>query len=249
MKYCNLNINLTNKEELFKIDKNKTKCIVTLNAQIIRLANTNEELFNFVNQNYTTLDGQIPLKFARLTDKKFKQVEKLSGSEIVFDFCEYAKENNMKIYFLGGLEDSNRQAVLNVKEKYGIEVGGYSPPYENYPFSEKFVKDCMNHIKEEKPDIIFVGFGAPKQEFFMRDNLEELTKYGVKFAIGSGGTVDFVSGKIKRAPKLISKMGLEGIYRLFKQFNKARIKRITYSFGFFKYIKGQPLFAKRKEKN
>ena len=44
-------------------------------------------------------------------------------------------------------------------------------------------------------------------------------------------------------------MGLEGIYRLFKQFNKARIKRITYSFGFFKYIKGQPSFAKRKEKN
>lgn len=248
MKYCNLNINLKNKEELFEIDQNKTKCIVTLNAQIIRLANTNKELFDFINQNYATLDGQIPLIFAKITDEKFKQVEKLSGSEMVFDFCEYAKENNMKIYFLGGLEDSNKQAVFNVKEKYGIKVGGYSPPYENYPFSEKFVKDCMEHIKEEKPDIIFVGFGAPKQEFFMRDNLEELTKNGVKFVIGSGGTVDFVSGKIKRSPKWISKIGLEGIYRLFKQFNKTRIKRIIYSFGFFKYIKGKPLFIKKEEK-
>ena len=42
MEYCNLNINLTNKKELFEIDKKKTKCIVTLNAQIICLANTNQ---------------------------------------------------------------------------------------------------------------------------------------------------------------------------------------------------------------
>ncbi len=248
MKYCNLNINLTNKKELFEIDSNKTKCIVTLNAQIIRLANTNKKLFDFVNRNYATIDGQVPLKIARLVDKRFKQVEKLSGSEIVYDFCEYAKKNNMKIYFLGGKEDSNKQAVKNVKEKYGIEVDGYSPSYEDYPFSEKFVKDCMSHIKKSKPDIIFVGFGAPKQEFFMNDNLDELTKCGVKFAIGSGGTVDFVSGKVKRAPEKVSKMGLEGVYRLFKEFNKARFKRIIYSFGFFKYVKGKPSFIKEEEK-
>lgn len=154
----------------------------------------------------------------------------------------------MKLYFLGGKEDSNAQAVLNVKEKYGIKVDGYSPSYEDYPFSKKFIDDCMSHIKKSKPDIIFIGFGAPKQEFFMRDNLKELTQLGVKFAIGSGGTVDFVSGKIKRAPEKISKLGLEGIYRLFKQFNKARFKRIIYSFGFFKYINGKPSFVKKKEK-
>lgn len=248
MKYCNLNINIKNKKDLFEIDNEKTKCIVTLNAQIIRLANTNKDLYDFVNSNYASIDGQVPLKFARLKDKKFKKVEKLSGSEIVYDFCEYAKKNNMKLYFLGGKEDSNAQAVLNVKEKYGIKVDGYSPSYEDYPFSKKFVDDCMSHIKKSKPDIIFVGFGAPKQEFFMRDNLKELTQLGVKFAIGSGGTVDFVSGKIKRAPEKISKLGLEGIYRLFKQFNKARFKRIIYSFGFFKYINGKPSFVKKKEK-
>ena len=51
MEFCNLNINLTNKEELFELDKKKTKCIVTLNAQIICLANTNKELYDFVNSN------------------------------------------------------------------------------------------------------------------------------------------------------------------------------------------------------
>lgn len=246
MKYCNLNINLTNKKELFEMDPKRPKCIVTLNAQIICLANTNKELFDFVNSNYATIDGQIPLKCGKIFKRKdFRNVEKLSGSEIVYDFCEYAKENNLKLFFLGGRADSNREAVIKTKEKYGIDVSGFSPEYENYPFSKKFVDSCFIEMNKFKPDIVFIGFGAPKQEFFMRDNLERLKKCGVKYAIGSGGTVDFVSGKIKRAPKWISKMGLEGFYRLFKEFNKARFKRLTGSFKFFKYIWKKPKFMKK----
>ncbi len=246
MEYCNLNINLTNKKELFEIDKKKPKCIVTLNAQIICVANTNKELYDFVNSNYATIDGEIPLKFARIFKRKqFKKVEKLSGSEIIYDFCEFAKEKKMKLFFLGGMEDSNKQAVINIKEKYGIEVDGFSPKYENYPFSKEFVNSCFKHMEKFRPDIVFVGFGCPKQEFFMRDNMDRMKKCGVKFAVGSGGTVDFVSGKIKRAPKFIVKIGFEGVYRLFQEFNKARLKRLAGSFGFFKYIWRKPKFDKK----
>lgn len=246
MEYCNLNINLTNKKELFEIDKNKPKCIVTLNAQIICLANTNKELYDFVNSNYATIDGEIPLKMAKLFKRRdFKKVEKLSGSEIIYDFCELAKKNKMKLFFLGGKEDSNTQAVKNIKEKYGIEVAGFSPKYEDYPFSKKFIDSCFKEMDKFNPDIVFVGFGAPKQEFFMRDNMDRLKKCGVKFAVGSGGTVDFVSGKVKRAPKFISKIGLEGLYRLFQEFNKARFKRLVKSFGFIKYIWKKPKFNKK----
>ena len=245
--YCNLNINLKNKKELFEIDPKKPKCIVTLNAQIICLANTNEELYKFVNDNYATIDGQIPLRLGKIFKRKeLRGVEKLSGSEIVYDFCEYAKKNKKKLFFLGGKEDSNSGAVKNVKEKYGIEVAGFSPEYENYPFSKKFVDSCFKEMDKFKPDIVFIGFGAPKQEFFMRDNMDRLKKCGVKFAIGSGGTVDFVSGKIKRAPKWIVKLGLEGVYRLFQEFNKARFKRLMNSFKFIKYIWKKPTFMKKK---
>ena len=246
MEYCNLNINLTNKKELFEIDKQKPKCIVTLNAQIICLANKNKELYDFINSNYATIDGEIPLKFAKLFKRKqFKKVEKLSGSEIIYDFCEFAKKNKMKLFFLGGMEDSNRQAVINIKKQYDIEVSGFSPKYENYPFSKEFVDSCFKEMDKFRPDIVFVGFGCPKQEFFMRDNINKLKKCGVKFAIGSGGTVDFVSGKVKRAPKFIVKIGFEGVYRLFQEFNKTRLKRLAQSFGFFKYIWRKPKFDKK----
>ncbi len=242
MEFCNLNINIKNKKDLFKEDKKKTKCIVTLNAQIIYLANTNKDLHEFVNSNYATIDGQVPLKVARRKNKFFKDVEKLSGSEFVYDFCELAKEKKLKVFFLGGKEESNKAAVKNVKEKYGIEVAGFSPVYENYPFSKKFVDSCKKEIKAFKPDIIFVGFGAPKQEFFMRDNLDFLTECKVKYAVGSGGTVDFVGGIIKRSPKWISKLGLEGVYRLFKEFNKARWNRLVVSTKFFRFVNHKPEF-------
>jgi N-acetylglucosaminyldiphosphoundecaprenol N-acetyl-beta-D-mannosaminyltransferase len=246
VEYCNLNINLTNKKELFEIDKKKTKCIVTLNAQIICLANTNQELYEFVNSNYATIDGQVPLKCAKIFKRKeFKNCEKLSGSEIIYDFCELAKKKKMKLFFLGGKEESNARAVENIKKDYGIEVAGFSPKYENYPFSKGFVESCFKEMEAFKPDIVFVGFGAPKQEFFMRDNMDRLKKCGVKYAVGSGGTVDFVSGIVKRAPKWVAKLGLEGFYRLFQEFNKARFKRLTNSFKFFKYIWKKPKFIKK----
>ncbi len=236
MKFCNININLKNKEELLQNLNGKIKCIITLNAQIIVLANENPRLLNFINRNYVTLDGEIPLKVAKILDPDFRDVIKLSGSDIVYDFCDFAKENNLKIFFLGGREKSVRNAVENVEKKYSIQVAGFSPEFENYPFTDRFTEECQSRIKEFKPDILFVGFGAGKQEYFIEDNLDFLEACKVQYVIGSGGTVDFVSGSIKRAPKWISKIGLEGFYRFFQEVSIARAQRILISFKFFKYI-------------
>ena len=244
MKFCNLNFNILNKKELFKRSENETKCIATVNAQFIVLANTNKRYMDYINNNYATFDGEIPLKVARKRDKEFDNAEKLPGSEIVYDFCQFAKDNSMKVFFLGGYEDSNRDAVKIIKEKYGIQIEGYSPPYEPYPFSITFIENCLTKINNFRPDIIFVGFGAPKQEWFIEENKEYFNKIGVKYLIGSGGTFEFVSGKIKRAPKWVSKLGFESIFRLLQELNISRIKRIFYSFKFFRYIKQTPKWKK-----
>lgn len=240
MKFCNIEFNILHKDDLFVRLENETKCIATVNAQFIVLANTDKRYMDYINSHYATFDGEIPLKEAKKHYSEFKDAEKLPGSEIVYDFCQYAKENSLRMFFLGGYEDSNKAAVEIVKERYGVEIDGYSPPYEKYPFSDGFIENCMSRITEFKPDIIFVGFGAPKQEWFIEEQLEKLNSIGVKYIIGSGGTFEFVSGKIKRAPAWISKIGLESVYRLLQELNIARIKRIFYSFRFFKYIKHKP---------
>lgn len=240
MFFCNIDFNIFNKSALFQRMDSETKCITTVNAQIIVLANTDKRYMDYINSNYVTFDGEIPLKEARKFSKEFYTAEKLPGSEIVYDFCEYAKKNNLKVFFLGGYENSNKLAVEKIHKDYGIEIEGFSPKYETYPFSKKFVDSCLKRIEAYRPDIIFVGFGAPKQEYFIEDNIQFFKKIGVKYLIGSGGTFEFVSGRIKRAPVWISKIGLESFYRFFKEISFVRLKRIIYSFRFFKYIKHTP---------
>lgn len=244
MEFCNINFNIFNKNELFERKPNETKCIATVNAQFIVLANTNERYMNYINSNYATFDGEVPLKKAKKNSANFKNAQKLPGSEIVYDFAEFAAKNNLRTFYLGGYEDSNQKAVEVIKEKYGIEIEGFSPKYEPYPFSKEFVQSCKEKIENFKPQILFVGFGAPKQEFFIEENKQFFEKMGIQYIIGCGGTFEFVSGKISRAPKWIQNCGFEGLYRLFQEFGIMRIKRILYSFKFYKYIKRKPDFQK-----
>jgi N-acetylglucosaminyldiphosphoundecaprenol N-acetyl-beta-D-mannosaminyltransferase len=248
MTFCNINFNLKNKNDLFKpIENNKTKLIITANAQFIVEANISRRFFEILNNNYVTFDGRIPYisaKFLNLFNKnsvKF-DYEKLSGSDIIYDFCEFAKTNNYKMFFLGGNDESNKIAVEEVKSEYNILISGYSPNFEDYPFSDKFNSLCLKEIIDFRPEIIFVGFGTPKQEFWIDDHIEILSNIGVKYVIGCGGTFDFVSKKIKRAPIFLQKIGLEGLYRFFQEPSKMRYKRLIISLNFFKYIWHKPVF-------
>lgn len=236
VRFCNIIFNITNRKALFEKADKRTKCIITVNAQIIVYANENQRLMEFINRNYATMDGEVPLKVAKIVNPHFRNVIKLSGSDIVYDFCDYAKKNNLKIFFLGGEKNSVLKAVANVRKKYAIQADGFSPDFEEYPFSDNFTKNCQERIKKFSPDILFVGFGAKKQEFFMEDNQNFLDECGVKYAVGSGGTVNFVAGNIRRAPRWISNIGFEGVYRFFQEISVERARRILISFKFLKYI-------------
>lgn len=237
--FCNIRFNLLNSYNLFDIADNKPKVIVPVNAQVIVLANKNRRFMNIINSNYSTFDGEVPFKIARLK-RMYRKAEALKGSEIIYDFIEFAKKNGLRVFLLGGKETSNKKSIDKLTNEYDVKACGYSPEFENYPFSEKFVTDSINRISLFKPDILFIGFGAPKQEFFIDDQYKELEKLGIKYIISCGGTFEFFSGEIKRAPKWISKIGLEGLYRLTQEMNKARLMRLLESFGFFKYIISKP---------
>jgi N-acetylglucosaminyldiphosphoundecaprenol N-acetyl-beta-D-mannosaminyltransferase len=243
MFFCNINFNLRNKTELFeRIHSDETKIIFTLNAAVIVEANRTKRLFNMLNRNYVSFDGQVPFIAAKLLNKNF-WFEKLSGSDIIYDFCEFAKEKRYRVFFLGSREDSNAFAVTNIKKMYSINIAGYSPEFEDYPFSDRFNNNCLNRLDRFKPDILFVGFGTPKADFWVEDNLEILKQLEIKYVICCGGAFDFVSNHIKRAPWIIQKIGLEGLYRFFQEPNKMRIIRLINSFGFFRYIWHKPDFA------
>lgn len=214
---------------------NRLKQIATVNAEFIVEAHRDQKFLDVLKKSMLVFDGEIPFRLAKLLNPK-KHIEKLPGSELVYDFCELAKRDSLRVFLLGGLEKSNSDAVSTLRDKYSIDIEGFSPEYAKLPFSIDHNNSILEKIKSFEPDILLVGFGAKKQELWTSQNYEDLNDIGVKWAIGVGGTFEMVAGVLKRAPKWIQKSGLEGFYRFLKEPKLFRFKRLIKSFGIFKYV-------------
>lgn len=235
MRICNVDINCFKKQDLFLI-RNSTQIVVTVNAEAIVRSQSNSRLRRIISNNISTIDGQIPLWLGMISSPHIK-VEKLSGSDIIYDYCKWAESNNYKVFLLGGSKESNKEATMQLGLKFpNLLLKGYSSPYAAYPFRTEMNHYILLQIEAFKPDILFVGFGMGKQEFWADDNLSRLTDMGVKYVIGCGGTFDFVSGRIKRAPFWVQRIGIEGLWRLIVEPKLFRFRRLLLSFGIFYYF-------------
>jgi N-acetylglucosaminyldiphosphoundecaprenol N-acetyl-beta-D-mannosaminyltransferase len=238
MTFCNISFSLLSKKEIFCDDsiQHETKIIIPTNASLIVLANKNKRFMEILNKCYVTFDGTIPFLFAKMFTKK--GIAKMSGSDLIYDFCEYAQSKKLKLFVLGGDKKYNTRAVEKLRIAYpSLYIDGFSPPCEVYPVSDIFTQLCFERINKYKPDILFVAFGAPKQEYWIDDNRKVFFELGVKYIVACGGTIDFVAGKVTRAPEIIQKAGLESIYRFIKEPTIKRMERIFESLEFFRYIK------------
>lgn len=140
----------------------------------------------------------------------------ISGVDFMEALCKMAEDLAFTVGFLGGgLGVAEKAAECLIKKYPGLKVsfisdGGKVDGLGKLPKS----------LKLPKTDILFVGFGHPKQEYWIWENLPKIP---VKVAMGVGGSFDYISGKIPRAPKWVRNLGLEWLFRLVIQ--PWRIKR------------------------
>lgn len=231
--FCGITFKGLTKEKCL-LDDGCFKQIVTVNSEFIVRAQEDDEFKTLINQGVATFDGQIPYFLAKLKHSNSK-FEKIAGSDFIYDVCEYARKHHKKVFLLGGKEESNAISVSKLREKYGIDIEGYSPPYAPYPFPEELNKVILSKIARVKPHFLFVGFGAVKQDRWIFEHKGLLEQFGVRCAVGSGGTFEFVSEQIKRAPKLFQRIGLEGVWRLIAEPSLFRFRRILVSCRIFYY--------------
>lgn len=162
--------------------------------------------------DYIVCDSKIVYWAAKFLGKKIK--EKISGSDFFPSFCQYYKNNpNIKIFLLGGTEESVEIAKANINHKLSnpIVVGGYSPPigFENDEEENRKIIDLIN---KSSATVLAIGVGAPKQEKWICRHKHKLTK--VKIFMAVGATINFEAGREKRSPKWMSEAGLEWLYRM-----------------------------------
>lgn len=205
--------NLSQKETLkwiTRVVKEKTpRQIITVNPEILMEARQNPAFLDILNQSDLNVpDGAGLLIAAKFSEQELK--ERVTGVDLV---GQLAKEK-FSLYLLGGKDDvAQTTADALVKNNPELKIAGVDEGGEVGERGE-VKNEVLEKIREAKPDILLVAFGAPKQEFFISRYKNELN---VPVSIGVGGAFDFLSGQIPRAPSWMQKIGLEWLYRLFKQ--------------------------------
>ncbi|HEY2328458.1 MAG TPA: WecB/TagA/CpsF family glycosyltransferase [Verrucomicrobiae bacterium] len=183
--------------------------LVTANVDFLMQARRDAELQRILNNAHLLLCDGTPLVWAsRWLGNPLP--ERVAGSDLVPELIRVAARKNHRLFFLGAAPEANAQAVINVRKQFpNIIVAGFSPPFR--PLPEMDNAEIAGRIRAARPDILFVAFGCPKAEKWMAENFQSL---GVPVTIGVGGTIDFLAGRVKRAPRWVQRAGLEWIFRL-----------------------------------
>lgn len=176
----------------------------------------------------------------------------VKGRELFVDLIQLCSKNDYKVFLLGGTGGVSKKVERKLKKKYknlGIKsCDGPMSGEDGKPLTEKDEEvedDVVKKINNFKPDITFVGFGAPKQEIWSSRNLYKLNTKGMMVV---GGTFDYISGKEKLPPKWMGKCGLEWLWRLLTQPKRfVRILRATIVFPTFLYMQKLSFYKKKSE--
>lgn len=200
------------------IDKLEKVHIISGNPEVLYTGLYSKELLeNFRGvRSFIIPDGvglQIAAKYLKTPVE-----EKIAGIDLMKEIIKKCSKENKEIYLLGTNDENLNACVANLMVKYpNINIVGY----RNGFFDINKADEILNEIKEKKPYAIFVAMGCPKQEQFIVRYMEELP---CKIFMGVGGSFDVIAEKVNRAPKWMIKLGLEWLYRVYKE--PWRIKRL-----------------------
>lgn len=136
---------------------------------------------------------------------------RLTGADLMEDLCVLAAERGYRVFFYGANEEVNAGATEILAKRYaGMKVVGR----RNGFVSEAEMESLIDQINACHPDIVFVALGSPRQERWMQKYAHRLD---AGLFQGLGGTLDTITGHVKRAPMGAQRLGLEWLFRLIRQ--------------------------------
>lgn len=183
--------------------------VVTPNVDFLVQAQRDAELRRILlNADLVLCDGTPLLWLSRLLGNPLP--ERVAGADLAPQLIRAAAAKSYRLFFLGGEPGVSAQAVARLQARYpGLNVAGYSPPFCELPAMDH--ADITRRIRAARPDVLLVCFGCPKAEKWSAMHCRSL---GVPVVIGVGATIDFLAGRIPRAPKWMQRAGVEWLFRL-----------------------------------
>ncbi len=185
--------------------------ICTTNPEFVMTAQKDEDFRRVLHEADLCIPDGIGLVWAsRWLRKPLPQ--RVPGSELVYHLAKLCAQEGWRLFLLGAAPGVAETAAAIFQKKHPrlVIAGTYagSPnPAENAAI--------VRRINDSRADMLFVAYGAPKQDKWIARNRDALPT--VRVAIGIGGSLDFVTGKAMRAPRWVQNLGLEWLHRLIKE--------------------------------
>lgn len=185
--------------------------ICTTNPEFVMAAQTDDTFRQILWEADLCLPDGIGLVWASRWLRNLLP-ERVPGSELVYHLAELCAQEGWRLFLLGAAPGVAEEAAAIFQSRYpGLIIAGTyagSPdPAEN--------EAIVQRINDSRAEMLFVAYGAPKQDKWIARNRGALP--AVRVAIGVGGALDFVTGKSVRAPRWVQRLGLEWLHRLIKE--------------------------------
>lgn len=144
----------------------------------------------------------------------YSDTGRVCGPDLVTALCHHLSRHNYRHYFFGSTPDVGDAFVRSIRAAFpGIHIAGCeSPPF--HPVTTEPDRSACRRIQETNANILWVGLGTPKQEYWMAANAPLLPN---TVMIGVGAAFDFHAGAVKRAPLWMQKSCLEWLHRLIQE--------------------------------
>lgn len=194
--------------------------IVTVNPEIVMWAQRDREYRSLLQTAALCLPDGVGLVIA--ARMRHTKISRLTGWELTHHLLRIAQEEHARVALLGGDGYTTHVAALRIKNEFpGVHiVAAEAGPKIRIEHGKMLLDEgehrlLVEHLRALKPDILLVGYGHPKQEKWIQHIHHEIPS--VKIAVGIGGVIDYLSGRVLRAPAALRFLGLEWLFRLVRQ--------------------------------
>ena len=191
------------------------KWLATINPHSYAVALHRPDFRNALNAaDWLIPDGVGVVLASRILGGEIRQ--RVSGPDIFYGLHDFMqKSENYSVFFLGSTEETLAEIGKRMSKDWpNIRIAGtYSPPFK-HAFSDEDIEQMIKSINAARPDVLWIGLTAPKQEELVNRILPQLN---VRFAAAVGAVFDFYAGRVKRSHPVFRRLGLEWLPRLMQE--------------------------------
>ena len=210
----------------------KRALVLNANANCLNLCYEDPALRDFLNQAEIVLcDGAGVMLAARILGARIP--ERITYADWAWRLAAFAAAEGFSLYFLGARPGVAEEAARRLKQRYpALKIAGVHHGYFDHSVGSPENETVLQEINARSPDILLIGLGMPLQEYWLMENRHNLN---ASVVLTGGAVFDYVSGRLRRGPRLLTESGFEWLARLLIE--PRRLWR--------RYIVGNPLFLMR----